>query len=583
MNCASCGAALPAEGRFCSACGAATPTGNASPGVLPSNVAAPTSSTLESNVQVTPTVAPAPPRGGPPVWAFVVGGVVTLLVVLGVVAYVFAAPYVFTSGFHTAQYFPRDTWMYGSITLRPGFSQLNAARTLSDAFTSQPGFDEAVKALNTTPTRTSNLDYQKDVVPLLDGEIAIGAFGATTQPDFLLMMHSSDPEKLLHVLAASDNAPEPRDRYKGALYYIDSNNRMAAASKGWIVTSANRSTVEQALDRLDAASSDSLAQSDRYQSVVSRLPGDKLGFLYFDSRPAMNSPQVQQSLAQAGSAMTDYLAPLTGRAAVSLLAANDGLEMRWESIPDQAPHQTTFARGNSLTALQRMPGDTLFAVGGDSLPAVLSGVDQAISSGLRASMGSQAPKIQFQFDQWLGGEFAAGVSKGTLHVDLRSQMQGTPDIFMVARVKDRAAATTDLGVLDRFLTPKTTTIHGLPLKQVGATAADSAYYGVDNNWMYVLYGEPEKFLSQDSNSPTAGLGGNSVFGQVRRAITTDGVAIFADLENGRKTIEDLVPPAERATYDKSRVLLQPIKALGGSIRTDENGDTHGQLLLAISK
>jgi hypothetical protein len=70
---------------------------------------------------------------------------------------------------------------------------------------------------------------------------------------------------------------------------------------------------------------------------------------------------------------------------------------------------------------------------------------------------------------------------------------------------------------------------------------------------------------------------------VRRAITSDGIAIFADLENGRRTIEDLVPAAQRANYDKSRVLLQPIKALGGSLRIDNSGDTHGQLLLAISK
>jgi hypothetical protein len=568
VNCASCGAALPAEGRFCSACGAAIPT--PSPGVLTSNVE-----------PATPPIGGVAVRSGPPVWAFIVGGVVAVLVVLGVVGYVFAAPYILASGFRAATYFPRDTWLYGAITLRPGLSQLNASRALTDAFTSQPGFADAVKALNTTPTGTSNLDYEKDVVPLLDGEIAIGAFGSTTQPSYLLMMHSSDPEKLLRTLATSDKAPEPRDRYKGALYYLTSDNRMAAASKGWIVSSATRSVVEQALDRLDTNSSDSLAQSDRYLSVVNRLPSDKLGFLYLDSRPLMNSPQIQQSLSQAGQGVTDYLAPLTARAAVSLLAATDGLEMRWESIPDQAPKQSTFARGNSLTALERMPSDTLVAFGGDSLPAILSGVDQAVSSGLRAELGPQAPRIQFQFDKWLGGEFAAGVSKGTLRLDTRNQTQGSPDVFMVARVKDRGAANTDLGVLDKFFFPKTTTVQGLSLKQVGTTPQTSAYYGVDNDWMYVLYGEPEKFLSQGSGS--TGLGGSSQFGQVRRAIASDGVVVFADLDNGRQTLEGLVPPAQRTTYDKSRVLLQPIKALGGSIRADANGDTHGQLLLAISK
>jgi hypothetical protein len=469
------------------------------------------------------------------------------------------------------------------MTVRPGFSQLMAGKNLADAFTSQPDFDKAVLALQSTAQPSSTVDYQKEIQPLLDGEIAVGAFGSTTQPDAVYMLHSSDPEKLLRLLAISDKAPEPRDRYKDALLYVTAGGRAAAASKGWVVGATSRTVMEQALDRLDSPPTDALAQNDRFTSVTNRLPSERIGFFYFDSRPVMSSPAVRQSLAQAG-AFQSYLAPLTAHAGMSLAAANDGIDLRWESIPDQPLHSVaSLPRGSAIAAFDRLPADTLFAMGGDSLPSVLAGLDTAMNASLTASLGANAPKITFQFDRWMGGEFAAGFTKGTLRLDARgSSAQGSPDLFLVARVKDTNAASADLSALDKLLPTKSTTIQGVAMKQLGATPDSSAYYGVGGDWLYLLSGEPDKMLGQPSTSGT-GLTASSQFGMVRRAISADGISLFADLQNGRRAMEDLFTTAQHDTYDKSRVLLQPIKALGGGFRTEDNGDTHGQLLLAISK
>jgi len=517
------------------------------------------------------------------VWPFVLGGVVALVAIAAAAAYVFAAPYFFASGFRTAAYFPRDTWAYGAMTVRPGFSQLMAGKTLVDAFTGQPDFDKAIQALQSSAQPSSTVDYQKEIQPLLDGEIAVGAFGSTTQPDAVYMLHSNDPEKLLRLLAVADKAPEPRDRYKDALLYVTAAGRAAAASKGWVVGATSRTIMEQALDRLDSPPTDALAQNDRFTSVVNRLPSERIGFLYFDSRPVMTSPAVRQSLAQA-TAFQTYLAPLTARAGMSLAAASDGVDLRWESIPDQPLHSSTSVpRGSALTAFDRLPSDTLLAMGGDSLPSMLAGLDTAMNASLTASMGSSAPKITFQFDRWMGGEFAAGFTKGTLRLDSRgAATQGAPDLFLVARVKDTNAASADLNALDKLLPTKPTTIQGVALKQLGTTPDSSAYYGVGGDWFYVLSGEPDKLLGQGTGSGS-GLTASSQFGMVRRAIAADGISLFADLQNGRRTMEDLFTTAQHDSYDKSRVLLQPIKALGGGFRTEDNGDTHGQLLLAISK
>ena len=59
-----------------------------------------------------------------------------------------------------------------------------------------------------------------------------------------------------------------------------------------------------------------------------------------------------------------------------------------------------------LAAFDRLPANTLIAVGGDSLPALLASVEDAANTALRTSGGPSAPRVTFQFERWLGGEFA---------------------------------------------------------------------------------------------------------------------------------------------------------------------------------
>jgi Protein of unknown function (DUF3352) len=579
MSCSSCGASLVAGSRFCNACGGAVER----PGVRTSSAVAEPPSfgpVLASNVAepAQPQANRAPRRR---IWPFVVGGLVALLAVAAAAAYIFVAPYFFSSGFRTAAYFPRDTWLYADMTVRPGFSQLLAGKKITEAFTSQPGYDQALQALQSKAPAASNVDFEKEMLPLLDGEVAVGTFGSTTKPDALVMLHSSDPQKLLRLLAVADKLPEPRDYYGSALYYAHpTSGAMTAAINGWIVIGSSRSVAEQAINRLDTPPSDSLAHSDRYLSVVTRLPSERVGFAYFDSRPVMSSADVQKSLTQAGPDVQRYVAPLSARVALSIAAASDGLDMRWESIPDQPLDQTPVtARGSVMSAFDRMPSDTLAAVGGDSLPSLVSGAESSMNSWMKTTLGNRAP--QLEISRWLGGEFALGVTKGTLELDRRGRTQGSPDVALVAKVKDPSAANTDILGLDRLLQPKLATVHGVSLKQVGTSSDASAYYGLNDQWMYLGWGQTEKFVG--GGTAGDGLTATSQFGLVRRAITPDGVAVYVDIENTRRAMEDLVQPVQRETYDKSRVLLQPIKALGGSVRTDSDGDAHGELLLIITK
>jgi hypothetical protein len=100
----------------------------------------------------------------------------------------------------------------------------------------------------TKDSSSGRLDFRSDVLPLVDGEVAIGTFGATTRAQYLMLVHSSDPEKLLRLFAASDQVPDPSDRIQGALYYENVHGAVvAASSSGWVVSGPSRSVVEQAL------------------------------------------------------------------------------------------------------------------------------------------------------------------------------------------------------------------------------------------------------------------------------------------------------------------------------------------------
>jgi hypothetical protein len=264
-----------------------------------------------------------------------------------------------------------------------------------------------------------------------------------------------------------------------------------------------------------------------------------------------------------------------------MASAPEGLELHWESVPERAATRPTdLPRGGALTALGRLPSDTLAAVGGDSLPTLLNGVDDVINQMMGGS-GPFAPRIQFQFTRWLGGEFAAGMGPGSLRLNASGGTTGQADLVLAARVKDTTAAQTDVGALDRLLFAKPAQVGGVPMKQLG-TGASSAYYGLSDDWLYLLSGERPERLVAPKLGFTDSLTTTPHYALVKRALRDDAVVFYLDLEDGRRLMETMLPPAQQTSYEKSRVLLQPFRALGANFRTDPNGDVHGTILLAIS-
>src|SRR6185437_12051981 len=78
--------------------------------------------------------------------------------------------------FRAANFFPSDTWLFSEVTLRPSLGQLAGATRLANAFTSQPGWDAYVQRM-ASPADGGSPTVISDVLGLLDGEVAVGAFG----------------------------------------------------------------------------------------------------------------------------------------------------------------------------------------------------------------------------------------------------------------------------------------------------------------------------------------------------------------------------------------------------------------------
>ncbi len=350
-------------------------------------------------------------------------GVAVLALILGLGG-VFATPWVFASGFHSAAFLPSDTYLYATVTLRPGLFQLKDAASIVGDFTSQPGFAAALRATGSDAANGSDVNVQGDILPLLDGEISFAAYGPVTAPHAALLVHSNNPDKLLSLLTQTLRMA-PAQGYRGATIESGgSANGIAdvtgAAYRGWVVLSlgaagSSVTDVETIVDRIAGGSADSLASSNRYRQVVDRLPDSKLGFVYADSGaslPALLSGVSSVMLPET----RRYLELLSGRAAVALSAASDGVRLSWESIPDNLPPAPSYAAPEDTRAAFRLlPSDTLAAVSVPDAAALASSFNDAINAAINSAFyGLNLVHVDTGFGTWLGGALTLGIDRGSL-------------------------------------------------------------------------------------------------------------------------------------------------------------------------
>jgi hypothetical protein len=183
--------------------------------------------------------------------------------------------------FHADTLVGPETWSFTDLTLRPSIQQALYAKDVMDLFV-DPASSVGVD-LDRLPTPSGRaVNFEKDVLPHLDGEVVVAVSGPSADPRFTVLVHTNDVDHTLRLVAEEAQPVLTRDA-RGATHYDphDGPNVMVGY-KNWVVFTHSVAERDQILNRIDGKGGPSLATDARYRSVVDRLTGDRLGYGYFD-------------------------------------------------------------------------------------------------------------------------------------------------------------------------------------------------------------------------------------------------------------------------------------------------------------
>jgi hypothetical protein len=487
-----------------------------------------------------------------------------------------------------------DSWLFFAFTLRPSPQQMLAVANIQSAFTSQPGWNVAVEALNKSAQSSTpdaqKVDLQRDVLPLLSGEVALSASGTSASPAVVILAESSDAERLIRIGAPKMVTPQT---IKGATvieYGAGTQHVVAAAFKGWAIVGQQRAPVESVIDRLTTPGGARLGQQARFRGTVDQLPRDRLALSYVDVGPLWGE-LLQEGVTSLPPELAEQFknVPATG---ISVVTASDGLDFRIELSPMPASEESSALSPlevGTLGGFSRLPASTLFAFTGGLPPEVIQLVPQ-ILEGAFQSAGITFPTSAVHPEAWLRGEFAFGLTPGSVRAGFLLP-SGTPSFFGLAGVTDAAAARRDLRIVEQVLPRGSvveTEVAGFALKQMEMDTDQVLTYGVIDDWLYAIFGggDPAEVVAAAESDET--LDTNPRFRTVRRILRDDAFNLFVDLDASRTLIEQLATTADPQTYQREvKPFLTPLRALGSSWWVDSPtggaNQLHARMFVAIQR
>jgi hypothetical protein len=450
-----------------------------------------------------------------------------------------------TPSFQAATLAPPDAWSFTSVTLRPSVQQALYAR---DVFNFYADLSVGGTSFSSLPKPSGGtVDFEKDVLPLLDGEVAVFLTGKPEQLQGVLLIHTNNPESVLRLLA-EEAAPKFTRDARGAIRYTNGLSQ-AAGYKNWVTFAQDDATVTQTLDRIDGKGGPSLATQPRYQSAVQRLNGDYLGYGYLDITPLFDSPTFRDL-------QPDSALAARGRMAYSLAfgaGAQGGmraLDLRTEFIAETLPPPTAAERGDALSAMDLLPKGNAIAFSGSSIGQV--------AESLETLSEDVVPDDVLTLLRTFTGPYAVGVSPvsgGGLDAT-----NFLASLFFLGQLAPDAD--------EDFLRE----VIALAVEDADPNTAWQQQVVTDGTWTAVnIVPESVDLDRLDQNL----LASDSLYQSVRPAFAQDGsnayVNIGALLAWGQE---------QGATSEELAAFAQ-LRAIGTSWRNEIKGDGHGRLLVLI--
>jgi len=176
-------------------------------------------------------------------------------------------------------YLPEDSPLVIVIGTDPEGSQVQAIETIVERF---PFGDQVRKQLEESLS-SQDVDFEKDVKPLLGNEFVVGGPDVQSVVDdaaddqFVGAIEAKDEGKLRELIERDDT--QERGEQNGATLYEDSDGDTFAIEDGVLVVAGDRKLLEAALEQRDA---DDSATPETFESGTEGLPEDALVRVYAD-------------------------------------------------------------------------------------------------------------------------------------------------------------------------------------------------------------------------------------------------------------------------------------------------------------
>ena len=447
-----------------------------------------------------------------------------------------------TPSFQAATLAPAGSWSFTDVTLRPSVQQALFARDVFNFYADQA-------SLNELPTPSGgSVNFEKDVLPLLDGEVAVAVSGTPEEVQGVLLIHTNNPEAVLRLLA-DDAAPKFTKDARGAIRSTNGLSQ-AAGYKNWVAFTNDDVMLTQTLDRIDGKGGPNLASESRYQTVVARLSGDHMGFGYLDVTPLLQSPTFRDL-------QTDVTISAKGRLAYSLAFASGpaggmrALDLRTEYISETLPPPTAADHGDALFVMDRLPVGNAIALSGSSIGQVADSLDTVSKD--------TVPDDLLTLVHAFSGPYAFGVSPvPAAGLDLPSLLGS---LFFLGQLTPAADAEAVHELVAAILDES---------GDEGATWQHEVVTDGDSTAINIVPASLE--LSQVDQQV---LASDRLYQAIRPALAQDGSNAYINVG------ALLAWGQEQGATSEELAALGQIRAIGTSWRSEPKGDGHGRFLMVI--
>ena len=381
------------------------------------------------------------------------------------------------AGADPAQAVPADATVYLEVVVEPEGDQREQVLALAGKVlrTDDPSGRIRELAEQALDSSGDDVSYEEDVKPWLGKRAGMYLTGLEgDDPEFVVAIATDDADAAREMVERESEREGDRKRsYEGDDYYVDAERQVAGVSGDMLLVASSEAQFKRAVD---AASGQALADSDRFKSALDRLPGDRMGAFYIDTRRFFEAaaesgggaggPSAQQLESLFG---TESQQPMTG----ALLVEDDQVAVETLSrVPETGVAAQLGALGVDPTELLgELPAD---AWAGFGVP----------------KLGETAKTLVESFAGVLGGAVLGGQLEQELGIDLEQDVYGwIGDVGVFVRGDDPATIdgglviqVTDAGRARRAV-PKLVGLArqrgGVPVEPMRLEGADLAFRAAD--------------------------------------------------------------------------------------------------------